>query len=76
MKRLHSDGYVHIKNVFNIPESVHEELVSQIDKKSSAIFNHNESKSTNDRKRRQTKDKIETYDRFYRCNQQIPYQCR
>jgi len=61
MKRsLHTDGYVHIKNIFDIPDSIHKELVSQIDKKSSAIFNHNESKTTNDRKRRQIKLKIKS----------------
>jgi len=52
--KLHIDGYIHIKKAFKIPKTVLNECISQADKKSSAIFNHNETISKNDKKRKQT----------------------
>ncbi len=54
LEQLHTDGYVHIKKAIKISNDIHDECITQSNKKSSAIFNHNELMSKNDKKRKQT----------------------
>lgn len=58
--KLHTDGYIHIKKAFKIPKNILDECIAQVNKKSSAIFNHNETVPKNDKKRKQTNLAIKT----------------
>ena len=52
--KLHTDGYVCVPSAITIPTNVYDEIILQADKKAHPIFNHHETRSKNDRKRKQT----------------------
>lgn len=49
--KLHDQGYVIVKNKFKIPDNVKNHFEQTVQRRGSAIFNHNENSKHNDRKR-------------------------
>jgi len=50
---LHTDGYQIYKNVINVPIPIYHNIIRQTNKKEKPIFNHHETRSRNDYKRKQ-----------------------
>ena len=50
---LHSNGYMHLKNVIDIPDNVINEIIAQSNKRATIIFNHHQNRPKNDHKRKQ-----------------------